>query len=149
MPDSLLGSDLLAAMSSPTVRELLGTMIRHVPAGKTVSYDYRCDTPDQRRRFAMEIRPLADGGVEFVSVLRERVHRPPLRVLQAGVPRVPEQFVHICSWCQRIAMPDGRWLDVELAVGELHLLEADPLPCITHAICKDCTARVMTALGGK
>ena len=148
MPARMLGSDLLEAMSDPTVRELHAAMIRHVRAGKTVRYDYRCDTPDQRRLFGMEIRPRPDGEVEFATVLRQKVSRPPLRMLLAGLPRAAERYVRICSWCQRVAMPDGRWLDVELAVAESRLLAADPLPRITHGICEDCEARVMAALGG-
>jgi hypothetical protein len=147
MPAQILGHDLLASFADGTVRELYATMIRHVRSGKTVSFDYRCDAPDRRRTFNMEIRPGSDGEVEFVSTLLHETPRAPVILLKPGVPRDKERFIRLCSWCQSVAMPDGRWLPVEEAVGALHLLEAAVLPRITHGMCEACHERMEAALG--
>ena len=146
MPARIMGQDLLMSLADGTVRELYATMIRHVRTGKTVRFDYRCDAPDRRRTFAMEIRLKPDGEVEFVSTLLHETPRAPVILLKPGVPRDKERFIRLCSWCQSVALPDGRWLPVEEAVAELHLLEAAVLPLITHSMCPACHDRMEAAL---
>jgi hypothetical protein len=146
MPAQILGHDLLSSFADGTVRELYATMIRHVRSGKTVRFDYRCDAPDRRRTFSMEIQPRPDGGVEFVSTLLHEAPRAPVILLKPGVPRDKERFIRLCSWCQSVAMPDGNWLAVEEAVAALHLLEAAVVPLITHSMCPACHDRMQATL---
>lgn len=146
MPAQILGHDLLASFADGTVRELYASMIRHVRSGKAVRFDYRCDAPDRRRTFTMEIRPRADGEVEFVSALRQETARAPVVLLQPGVPRDKERFIRLCSWCQSVAMPEGHWLAVEEAVAALRLLEEAVLPRITHGMCPACYDRIQATL---
>ena len=148
LPGRIIGRELLAAFADPGVREIYALLIAHARAGKPVRFDYRCDAPDRRRTFTMEIRGLPDGEVEFESRLREETPRPSLLLLQSGAPRDAERFVRICGWCQGVAMPDGRWIEAELAVAALHLLEAERMPRLTHGICPHCHDRVLAALGG-
>jgi hypothetical protein len=145
MPSQILGQDLLASFADGTVRQLYATMIQHVRSGKNVRFDYRCDAPDKRRTFSMEIRPRPDGEVEFVSTLRHEAPRAPVVLLKSGMPRDQERFIRLCGWCQCVAMPDGRWLPVEEAVSALHLLEAAVLPRITHGMCPACHERMEAA----
>ncbi len=70
LPEQILGHDLTTSLADPTVRQLYATMIQQVRAGKFVRFDYRCDAPDKRRTFTMEIRRRPDGEVEFSSTLR-------------------------------------------------------------------------------
>jgi hypothetical protein len=146
MPTQILGQDLLASFADGTVRELYASMIRHVRSGKAVRFDYRCDAPDRRRTFTMEIRPRTDGEVEFVSALRHETARAPVVLLQPGVPRDKERFIRLCSWCQSVAMPEGHWLAVEEAVAALRLLEEAVLPRITHGMCPACYDRIQATL---
>lgn len=146
MPAHIIGHDLLASFADGTVRQLYATMIQHVRSGKSVRFDYRCDAPDKRRTFTMEIRPQSDGQVEFVSTLRRETPRVPLMLLKHGMPRDKERFIRLCGWCQCVAMPDGSWLPVEEAVAVLHLLEAVVLPRITHGMCPACYGRMEAAL---
>jgi hypothetical protein len=147
LPERILGHDLLASLADTTARELYTTMIRQVRTGKTVRFDYRCDAPDKRRTFTMEIRPVPDEGVEFVTTLQREQPRPTIALLKPETPRDPARFIRMCSWCHSVAMPDGRWLEVETAVAELRLLEGDRLPAITHTMCAPCYQRVMAILG--
>ncbi len=146
MPAQILGHDLLTSFADGTVRQLYANMIQHVRTGRTVRFDYRCDAPDKRRTFTMEIRPRPDGEVEFLSSLRHETPRAPVVLLKPGMPRDKERFIRLCGWCQCVAMPDGRWLPVEEAVVELHLLEVAVLPRITHGMCPACHERMEATL---
>jgi hypothetical protein len=87
----------------------------------------------------MEICPLTDGGVEFTSTITHEEVRPSVRLLERGHLR-GQGLLRVCSWCQQVATPDGRWLPVEEAVASLRLAESGDLPGITHGICESCFA---------
>lgn len=149
LPGEVLGCDLLASFADSTVRELYATLIRHARAGKPVRFDYRCDAPDKRRTFSMEIRLRSDGEVEFASTLLLEVARPAVALLRPEAPRVQDRFIRMCSWCQNVALSSGAWVPVEEAVVRLNFMEADRLPLITHTMCDACHERVMNALAAK
>lgn len=138
VPEKVLGHDLLAALADPTIRSLYQTMIQRARAGSLVRFEYRCDAPDRRRTFVMEIRSRPGDEVEFRSTLVHEELRPAVGLLLVGQPRDRERFVRVCSWCQRIALPDRRWVEVEQAVATLELFKSDRLPCLTHGICESC-----------
>lgn len=139
LPEHVIGHNLLDSIADATVRELYVRMIRRARAGRPVRFHYRCDAPDRRRTFEMDIRLQADGGVEFVSTLLHEDPRPSVAVLEIGRPR-DERLLRICSWCQRVALPDQTWVPVESAVETLHLLEAETFPRLTHGMCGSCHA---------
>lgn len=145
MPEHVLGCDLLSMVGDGTVRELYATMVQHARNGKDVRFDYRCDAPDKRRTFSMMIRSENAGEVMFVSELKHEELRPSVPLLERHRPRSADPL-RICSWCQRVAMPEGHWLEVEDAVIALHLLESSEMPAITHGICRDCFDRVSVAI---
>lgn len=145
LPDRIVGQDLFASISDPAVREIYKSIIARVRAGATVEFTFRCDAPDKRRVFDMVVRLLVDGGEEFTSTLLSEEVRPPVVVLEPGGSR-SKNLIRVCSWCQKVALPDGRWLPVEQAVAELHLLEESQLPAITHGICPPCHTGMMATL---
>lgn len=137
MPEQVLGSSLLESVEDPTVQQLYSEMIKRARAGYPVRFKYRCDAPDRRRTFEMDIRPVENGEVEFISALRHEEVRPAVAVLRAGAPR-DNRLLRVCSWCQKVALPDGTWVTVEVAVEKLRLLEAETFPSLTHGICEPC-----------
>ena len=139
MPAQVLGSSLLASVDDQTVRELYTAMIKRARAGTPVRFKYRCDAPDRRRTFEMNIHQLAGGEVEFVSTLRHEEARAPVGLLQTGRPR-DNRLLRVCSWCQQVALPDYSWVPVEVAVDKLGLLVAETFPRLTHGICEPCRA---------
>jgi len=145
MPELVLGRKMWVCVSDETVRALYQQMIERARAGWPVQFTYRCDAPAKRRTFAMEIRRVRTGVVEFVSTLLHEEARPPVALLEPGRKR-DERFAKICSWCQKVAMPDGTWVPVEAAVKALHLLESEQMPHLTHGICAPCEAKVMASL---
>lgn len=137
LPERVLGSNLLDAISDMTLRELYVRLLQRARAGAPQTFHYRCDAPDRRRTFEMQIRQLPGGTVEFVSTLKHEAPRPSLAVLELGRPR-DDRMLNICSWCQKVELPDGRWVPVETAVELLHLLEAETFPQLSHGICARC-----------
>jgi hypothetical protein len=148
LPDRVLGTGLLAAIADETVRELYIRMIKRARAGVPVQFRYRCDAPDKRRTFEMNIRLLEGGEVEFASKLVHEEARPTIPLLETGGLR-DERLLRVCSWCQKVALPDDTWVPVEESVEILHLLEAERLPGITHGICDPCMARMKASVGLK
>jgi hypothetical protein len=147
LPEKVIGSDLLATLSDGTIQALYLTMIQRARAGGVVRFTYRCDAPDRRRTFTMEIQSRPGDEVEFRSTLVREELRPTIGLLQVSRQRDRERFVRVCSWCQRIALPDGRWVEVEEAVVALDLFGADHLPLLTHGICRPCCEEMERMLG--
>lgn len=138
----IIGRNLLVAISGLEVRSIYMAILVRVRNGNTVQFDYRCDSPEKRRKFAMTVRPLARGGVEFESALLHEEVRPAVAFLDSQATRLPS-MVQICSWCQNIAVAEGQWLPVEEAVAELHLMEAEKFPGIYHGICDECLTAII------
>lgn len=139
MPEQVLGSKILEFVEDATLQQLYRAMMDRARAGSPVQFKYRCDAPDRRRTFEMEIRLLGNGELEFTSTLRHEEARAPVAVLQTDAPR-DKRLLRVCSWCQRVALPDGTWVTVEEAVQKLGLLEAETFPKLTHGMCEPCRA---------
>jgi hypothetical protein len=63
----------------------------------------------------MTIAPVGEGRIEFVSQLRREEVRPKVVLLDRLEQNRNEELVRICSWCEKAALPDGRWVSVEEA----------------------------------
>ncbi len=98
---------------------------------------FRCDSPDCRRFMEMEISTLGRGEIQFRSRVLRLEFRPAVRALeQSG--RESGQFLRICSWCKKICISTGQWIEIEAAVKSLDLFASDELPQLTHGICESC-----------
>ena len=146
LPEHVLGHPLLDSISDGTVRELYVGMIKRARVGRPIRFRFRCDAPDRRRVFEMDIHLIDGREVEFHSTLIHEEVRPAVAVLESGRIR-DERMLRVCSWCQQVAMPDGSWVPVEEAVATLHLLEGETVPRITHGICLQCLDVMKTAMG--
>jgi hypothetical protein len=67
--------------------------------------------------------------------------RPVVKLLASVLDRTDE-FVTICSGCQRICLPAGEWVEVEVAVDRLKVFESVALPELTHGICPGCEIEI-------
>jgi hypothetical protein len=135
--EKMLGRELWPCLTDETIRDLYQRMVARARQGETMHFQYRCDAPGERRVFAMRIRSAGDGAVEFRSELVRHEPRPAVPLLDCRIPR-SSQLIRICSWCSRVALPDGRWVSIERAM-ELHpLLRSAEVPGPTHGICEEC-----------
>ena len=134
--ERVLGQKLWSGISNPTLRSIYRQLIALARRGRAVRFLFRCDSPGQRRLFAMEIRSQDGGVVEFASTLQGEEDRPVVPLLDSR-RTTREGLVRVCSWCQRLAVPGG-WEPVETAVQTLGLMEHTILPGLTHGICEEC-----------
>lgn len=104
---------------------------------RVIDFSYRCDTPTQRRTLRMELRRQDGDHVLFLSDVVKVEERPAARLIDPTVAR-SEEYLDICSWCKRVALPTGEWVEVEEATDRLALFERDLLPQLSHGMCPDC-----------
>lgn len=144
----VVGRQLFDYIADPTTRQLYRQILSRVRSGADVRYGYRCDSPSCRRLMQMQIRGAdALGGVEFRSITLEVVPREALNIPQAdGADAVePAKLQRVCGWCNRLDV-DGAWMEIEDALPRLRLMERLATQMLTHGMCEDCVARMMTEL---
>ncbi|HYP17944.1 MAG TPA: hypothetical protein VEQ65_12100 [Opitutus sp.] len=144
--EAVLGRVLWDSIADFATREIYQRMVAAVRAGRPAHFHYRCDTPEYLRVFEMKIEAMDGELVSFTSRLVRREHRPPIALLDRHQPR-DERFVCMCSWCQRLAAPEGDWINIEQAVERLALLQGATSPAITHGICPACRDEMLRGLG--
>ena len=141
----VVGRPLWDFVADPTTRQLYAAMLARARAGaRPLGFSFRCDTPTERRLMQMQLTGLPAGGVAFEVRVIAVQSRPAAVLLDAGTPR--KGLVRMCSWCKRLPVPTGEWLEVEDAMKVLDLLDTTPLPAITHGICPQCNEGVLAAL---
>lgn len=146
LPEHRLGTSLWPAVKDAHVREIYRRLMQRARAGHPVAFGYRCDAPEWRRWFHMEIRAVeGDGSLEFISRLLREERRPRVALLDLTSERSTD-FVTVCSWCQRVSVGAGLWQAVEQAVEQLGLLNQDALPGLTHGICGDCKRDLLASI---
>lgn len=142
-PENVIGRPLWDFICDATTIELYRQMVKRARAGQVVKFHYRCDAPERRRLFRMTIAPVPPAEIEFVSALRREEVRPKVMLLDAELRNRSEEFVRICSWCEKAALPDGRWAPLEVVVEVQGLLQKERMPSLTHGICEHCKQRLL------
>lgn len=145
MPDAVVGRTLWDFVKDQALRELYRRMVRQARDGAPVRFRYRCDAPQERRVFEMAISAVASGEVEFRSELKATEQRPPIAWLDPQVRHGPA-LVRLCSWCGRVALPDGQWVAVEKAMERHPALQQAEAPALTHGICPECSTQMVELL---
>lgn len=141
----VVGRPLWDFITDPTTRQLYARILERVRGGGgPLTFGFRCDTPTERRLMEMRISRLEAGSVRFAVRVIASQARPAVALLDAATPR--RGLVRMCSWCKRLPTASGEWLEVEEALRVLDILDAAPLPAITHGICPACYEAVMGAL---
>ncbi|WP_442889153.1 hypothetical protein [Congregicoccus parvus] len=139
---TMVGRLLWEFIEDRAVVALYRQIVRRVRGGRRVRFRYRCDSPDARRLYRMEIRRTSDGPVEFVHELVHEEHRSRVEVLDRACGPRGDELLRVCSWCERAALPDARWVSIEEAVESLQLMQQEVMPKITHGICERCAGRM-------
>jgi hypothetical protein len=138
----MVGRSLWDFIQDRTVVVLYRQMVRRVRDGRRVRFRYRCDSPEARRLYRMEISRTTAGLVEFANELIREEHRSRVDVLDLACGPRSTELLRVCSWCERAALPEGRWVAIEEAVEALHLMQKEVMPQITHGICERCADRM-------
>jgi len=139
-PPPFLGKQLWSHLRDTTAMHLYEALITRVRrTGKALSVPCCRDLPGRRLHLEMRLLPLPAGGVEFRSELLREETVPEIE--PPGRRRLGVGLLRICGWCKRIPAPD--WLEAEVAVRPLRLLEADEVLRVTHSICPQCAETVI------
>lgn len=148
-PSDVIGRPLWDLIKDPTVQHLYRSVMARARSGLPIPpFSFRCDTPDRQQMMRMEIRADETDAVSFEVRVVASQARLPLALLLSETPR-SQQVVKMCAWCQRVALPDARWVEVEEAVDVLAFLDAVPVPIVSHGICPACYIKVMFELNRK
>jgi hypothetical protein len=139
--DAILGRPLAGFCSDPTTNYVWSLLLARARAGVVLDVSIRCDSPDRRRVFRLTGALEADGRIGMRSLLVSEEARDRVELLDPGRPH-SEDLVSCCSWCKKIQLPGGEWVEIEMAVQRLDLLQRDPLPDVSHGICAACRARL-------
>jgi hypothetical protein len=140
----ILGRNLWSFIEDPTLCNLYREMVLLARKGRPIAFSFRCDAPCFRRVFQMRISGGLRDEVEFASTLESEEARDAVSLLDCHQPR-NEQFVRMCSYCQRVHA-NSQWMPVEAAVVALGLMSGTTIPAITHGICEDCYAKMMAEI---
>ena len=136
--EKILGEPLFNYISDLSTRHIYQLLVDKVrKSSQPISFPFRCDTLHKIRHMNMIIEPEKDGKVIFRSqVIRsENIDYQPL--LDPDQKR-GQEFITMCSWCKKIEVESGKWLELEEALDVLKLGEYEKLPKITHGICQPC-----------
>jgi hypothetical protein len=143
LPPAILGRELWQMVSDLTTRHVYQVLLRNVRAGTgAVGFQFRCDSPAERRLLSMHMTLRSDDQVEFETALVRDQPRVPLPMLDPSVPRSGE-LLRICAWCMRVPVSEGRWAELEDAIREMRLFERPMPPPLTHGMCPRCHDNVM------
>jgi hypothetical protein len=104
---------------------------------RPIIFPFRCDAPDCRRFLEMKLSLLAGSAVQFQTSILRQEFRQPLDFLGASRDKSKE-FLKVCSWCNKIYIPDRGWGEPEDAIGALDLFGHRSMPRMTHTICDSC-----------
>ncbi len=142
----VLGRPLWDFIADPTTRTLYRDVLVRIREGRQIQFTFRCDSPGCRRLLEMTVQGAEDGGVEFCSrtVSEEQRSAPPLF---ADGTDGAGAVIRMCGWCKKVDL-DGEWVEVEVAVADLRLLERGAPLAINHGICGPCFERMTVALAG-
>ena len=139
---NVLGKPIWSFLANSEVGHLYDLMFAAVRSGgKELVVPFRCDSPTSRRYMELAVTPLDNGCLEVVSTLKKEEIRPHVDLL-SSTERDPDRLLTICSWCKKVHLEQGVWVEVEIAVRELALFESSLLPGLTHGLCPECASEV-------
>jgi len=135
---NVMRCNLWTFIQDPETRHLHKTLVYRVRAKKKIlNLPFRCDSPALRRFMEMDLLPLARGVVEFHCRTIKTEPRDAVALLVPGRP-AGQDLIRMCSWCKKVDVGAGHWVEIEQAVASLRLFERDSLPHITHTMCDAC-----------
>jgi hypothetical protein len=140
---SALGQSLWSFIEGEQTRQLYRTLLKQVRERRSrMIVPFRCDSPRLRRYMRLSISARRDDRVRLDGILVKTEPRAHLEVVDTSISRT-DQILTICSLCQRALIDSVGWVDIEAAVGRLHLLEGAAHPQLRYEVCSDCESSSM------
>ena len=141
LADQVLGRSIWDFICDSDTRRLYRNLLAKVRSGNSPStVELCCDAPHLCRDIRLVISPLSRGRVQFVGTVIRAEERDSIGLLDQTVSRSRNQIT-ICSWCKEVLLPNGCFVDVETAVGQLGLFQRSEMPTLRQATCPACLAK--------
>lgn len=134
---NIISRSLWEFISDDMTRHIYKEMLVVVRSGKSVSFDFRCDSADCRRFLKMNVSRAVNAGVQFESSTAHTELRPAQEIFRKSL-KFSDDLVLTCSWCNKFKTGEHAWHEVEQAIDKLHLFDLDPAPRLSHGICDRC-----------
>ncbi len=137
---SVVGHSLWSYIAGGQTQQLYRALLQQVRERQSrVIVPFRCDSPSLRRYMRLSISPRRHNRVRLDGILVKTEPRPRLELVDTSIRR-DDQILTLCSLCQRALIESVGWVDVEAAVGRLHLLDSHAHPQLRYDVCSDCQA---------
>ena len=147
MSSQILNRTLWDFISDRTTLNLYRELLQMVRNGRTVRFNFRCDSPTFRRFMEMEISHGENSCIDFhTHEVATESHLAP--VLSVMIPHHSDKLIRICSWCKKIHTGE-LWVELEKAVNHMRLFENSELPTLTHGICDICYHDIKSIIKSK
>lgn len=131
-----LRKPILSFIADPTTRQIYQDVFATARSRGAISFPLRCDSPSLRRYLRLSVAATEDNGFLIRSTVLRLEAREAVSLLQP-TDRRSDEFLRGCSWCKRFDVR-GRWEEVEVAIEQLRLFEAERPPQISHGMCESC-----------
>jgi hypothetical protein len=121
--------------------ELVFRRVRRTEQPIRIPFTY--ESSNERRHMEIEVLPLEGGGLEcrYHTVLVEELGPG---TSSDGAPRA-QPLLTLCSWCKKVKLPEGPWVEVEAAAQRLEFFLGEA-PQLTHGICLPCKDALWSGL---
>lgn len=140
--EKVLGKKIWDFISNREVRHIFEQLVKKVfSTGKPACIPINCDSPDTRREMELSLIPLPEEIVEYRCRLVAIKKREPVNLLRKDVERT-EELIKMCSYCKAIEITEDEWKPIEEAIKLLGLFDKEPLPVVSHGICKECLVKL-------
>lgn len=147
--NNLLGRNLFDFIEGENVRAVYksthATLIEDDQA--RITFEYRCDAPDQERRMLMSISTVVcddgEAAILYQSQVLDARTRVPLGVFSAENNKLPysiESRIAICSFCAKIAWPSETWAPSRdwISADNYYVRGGSSQVRLNHGICPEC-----------
>lgn len=141
---SALANDVLATpltdyITDTATADTVAQMVQAViDTRSSLRMDYRCDGPEELRRFRLTIKPMKDARVIMVHELRDAIRLDPPMNRWAFDPMAEAQK---CSVCGCVHSSEHPWQDPTLP-GARHP------SLVRYTVCPACLDRISAAVNG-
>lgn len=143
LSSNVVGRRIWDFISGDSLIYVYGQIFASARSGRTLDFDFRCDSPGERRLLNISFSMEPDG---FLRISTSPLHVE-TRVEQWVLDRPGVEnsaLVVACSWCNRIRTSPETWEEIETAVGELELFRSSSVPQLSHGLCRSCYTTTMS-----
>lgn len=142
-PRQIVGRSLWEFVPSVATMQLWKVLLRRVRnIGAPVFIPMRIETYTRRHLIDFEVHALGNDDVRHVHQIIGFETRTAIALLDPGQPR-DERTLSRCSWCSRVQVRLGLWLDIEVAHATLQLDEQQTMPRIADSACTTCKQSIL------